>query len=34
LRAWTGCPLPSQVRSQLTLILVSLLTRPRQESHP
>jgi hypothetical protein len=27
-------PLPSEVRSQLTLILASLLTRPRQQSHP
>ena len=27
-------PLPSTVRAQLTFILASMLTRPRQETHP
>ncbi len=29
-----AAPLPSAVRAQLTLILASMLTRPRQEAHP
>ena len=29
-----AAPLPAAVRAQLTLILASMLTRPRQEAHP
>jgi hypothetical protein len=29
-----AAPLPSAVRAQLTLILASMLTRPRQEARP